>query len=522
MNMPNSLRTPGVYVQELGAFPNSVVPVPTAVPAFIGYTARASLQGRSCIGEPVQISSLQEFMTCFGLLDPLTGAPLPEAGQNPARYYPIHASAPAFADIVLGNQAYDIEPDPGTVYHLYNSIKLFYANGGGVCYVVSVGPYGAAVGSPKAETDPLVNPNVRVGDLVAALAPLLQQDTVTLIVVPDATLLSRPDNQTLNQAILLHCQTTGSRIALFDIIGGDAPDPIHWPDDIQAFRSSVGIDALNYGAAYYPFLRTGVLIDGDIDFNNLGGAKTLAAVLPGAELDPLKTLLAGIATAGQPGSPSATQIENALLNASQAYSQLHDVVLAKMNILPTAGAMAGAYALVDGEQGVWHAPANIGLASVVDVTLKITDSTQASLNVDAATGKSVNAIRLFPGKGVIVWGARTLDGNSDDWRYVNVRRTVIMLEQSMKFACQSYVFQPNDANTWASVQSMLSNFLTSQWSQGALVGPTPASAFSVAVGLGSTMTGEDILNGVMNVSVKVAVSHPAEFIVINIQQQMQS
>ena len=265
-----------------------------------------------------------------------------------------------------------------------------------------------------------------------------------------------------------------------------------------------------------------MLGDGDIDFDNLGGAKTLAAILPGADRDPLKTLLADIARAGQPGHPPALQIESALLDASREYSQLHDIVLARMNTLPTAGAMAGVYTSVDAGFGVWRAPANVGLSSVFDTTLKLTDATQAPLNVDAATGKSVNAIRLFPGKGATVWGARTLDGNSNDWRYVNVRRTVIMLEQSMKLACNAYVFQPNTASTWSSVQSMLSGFLTSQWQQGALVGPTPASAFSVAVGLGSTMTAQDILDGFMNVSVKVAITHPAEFIVITIQQQMQN
>jgi phage tail sheath protein FI len=522
MNPSNSFPTPGVYVQEIGAFPNSVVPVATAVPAFIGYTPQATFGGRSCTGQPVRITSLQEFMTCFALLDPATGAPLPETAQNPARYYPIPASTPASADIVFGGQGYDIEPDPGTVYYLYQSIKLFYANGGGDCYVVSVGPYGTATGSPKAKTGPLINPNIRVADLVGALASLLPQGDVTLIVVPDATLLSPADNGTLNQQILLHCQTTASRVALFDIVGGDSPDPVKWFDDIQAFRSAIGLAALDYGAAYYPFLRTTVLVDGDIDFNTLGGGKTLSTVLPGADRDPLKTLLADIPNAGQPGFPTHTQIEGALLNASSEYSQLHDAVLARMNVLPAAGAMAGAYALNDSEKGVWQAPANIGLISVIDVTLKLTDTTQAPLNIDAASGKSINAIRLFPGKGVVVWGARTLDGNSDDWRYVNVRRTVIMLEQSMKAACNAYVFQPNNATTWSLVQSMLSNFLTSQWQQGALVGATPAAAFSVAVGLGVTMTGEDILNGVMNVSVKVAITHPAEFIVINLQQQMQS
>ena len=121
----------------------------------------------------------------------------------------------------------------------------------------------------------------------------------------------------------------------------------------------------------------------------------------------------------------------------------------------------------------------------------------------------------------MVWGARTLDGNSNDWRYINVRRTLIFLEQSIKDATNAYVFAPNDATTWVNVQSMISSFLTGVWNQGGLVGPKPADAFSVSVGLGSTMTNDDIQQGIMRVSVKVAVSHPAEFIEITFEQEMQ-
>ena len=90
----------------------------------------------------------------------------------------------------------------------------------------------------------------------------------------------------------------------------------------------------------------------------------------------------------------------------------------------------------------------------------------------------------------MVWGARTLNGNSKDTRYINVRRTMIMLEQSIKNAAQAFMFEPNTATTWVSVESMINNFLLNQWKAGALFGATPAQAFSVAVGLGLTMTAE--------------------------------
>ena len=102
-----------------------------------------------------------------------------------------------------------------------------------------------------------------------------------------------------------------------------------------------------------------------------------------------------------------------------------------------------------------------------------------------------------------------------------MRRTLIMLEQSAKAACDAYVFAPNDAGTWSTVKAMLENFLTNQWKAGALAGTKPADAFSVDVGLNATMTGNDILDGYMRVTIKVAVTHPAEFIVLTFQQQMQ-
>ena len=136
-------------------------------------------------------------------------------------------------------------------------------------------------------------------------------------------------------------------------------------------------------------------------------------------------------------------------------------------------------------------------------------------------GKAICAIRPLKGLGTMVWGARTLDANSLDWRYMNVRRTMIMLEQSIKIAAKAYVFEPNVKNTWVSIQSMIENFLTNLWKQGALAGAVPADAFSASVGLGSTMTANDILEGRLNITVRVAISHPAEFIVITFQQQQQ-
>ena len=183
-------------------------------------------------------------------------------------------------------------------------------------------------------------------------------------------------------------------------------------------------------------------------------------------------------------------------------------------------AMAGVYTKIDGSRGVWNAPANTTLTSVVSPTLAINDAMQEDLNVPL-DGKAVDAIREFTGRGTVVWGARTLDGNSNDYRYIQVRRTLIYIEQSIKAALNPFVFAPNDGNTWTTVVSMVSNFLQGVWSQGGLMGATASEAYTVQCGLGSTMTAQDILDGYMIVQVMLQMIRPAEFIELTFKQKME-
>ncbi|HEY1050902.1 MAG TPA: phage tail sheath C-terminal domain-containing protein [Prosthecobacter sp.] len=529
--MASSLTTPGVYINEINAFPNSVVPVATAVPVFVGYTLRADYKGRSYVNEAVKINSLQDYMTFFGAVTGAPAAPAPDSAQ----YSPIYHILPSQGegDVTIGGKPLDLLPDPSTIYYLYNSIKLFYQNGGGTAFIISVGLIGPAPASSKPLTagSPLVNPNIKYDDLLTGLQVAANEAEITMIVIPDAVLLKQKDYGSLLQNVLEQCGDATqccapySRVGLLDVYGGEDPDPELWYQpggEIETFRGLLGMNHLKFGIAYYPFLKSTIVQDGDINFLNMGGAKELAAVLPDAGTEPVKSILGQIQTPPTTNAPDNTQLENALLGASDAYSQLHDHVLEKINTLPPSAAMAGLITMVDNSIGVWRAPANFSLTAVFDTTLKITDMNQGQLNVDPITGKSINAIRVKPGFGVMVWGARTLDGNSMDWRYVNVRRTVIFIEQSLKNAMQTYVFLPNVDSTWSLVQSMVTSFLTSQWNQGALAGSSAAASFTVAIGLGITMTADDILNGYMNLSVQVAVSHPAEFITINISQKAQS
>ena len=189
--------------------------------------------------------------------------------------------------------------------------------------------------------------------------------------------------------------------------------------------------------------------------------------------------------------------------------------------LPPSGAVAGVYARVDNTRGVWKAPANESVLSVNGITYNVTDEIQEGLNVDVTAGKSINCIRFFTGKGIKIWGARTLAGNDNEWRYVSVRRFFNMVEESVKKATEAFVFEPNDKNTWVRVRAMIENFLILQWRAGALAGAVPAHAFYVRVGLGETMTALDILEGRMIVEIGMAVVRPAEFIILKFSHKMQ-
>lgn len=521
--MPANLATPGVYINEINGFPNSVVPVATAVPAFIGYTPQAEYQGQSYCNKAVKISSFAEFQAIFMLPDP--PAPADPAKQYSPQYYLVaQKTTPTTGDyLALNGQCYSVLPDPNTIYYLYNSIRLFYQNGGGDAYIVAVGSYGPASGKPV--TDPaanLINPNVLLADLQRGLALLTKEPEPTIYICPEATLLSSSDNASLMQSMLLQAETMQTAVCLFDVIGGANPDPVLYTNDIQNFRNSTGSVGLNYGISYYPFIGTTMMQPTDIDFTNLFGGDTkqlVPFVNPASAPNPTAAQIFATIQTPPAGPLSNSQLQAALLVASPVYGQIINHVLSSANILPPSGAMAGVYTVNDQQDGVWNSPANTSIVGAVSLPIRLTDSDQANLNVDAVSGKSINAIRFFNGQGILIWGARTLDGNSQDWRYIAVRRTMTFLEQSIKLAAQAYVFSPNDANTWAALKSMISSFLTDVWKEGGLQGASPSDAFNVSVGLGSNMTADDVLNGYLRITVMVAVVRPAEFMVISFEQQ---
>lgn len=592
-----SLKTPGVYIEEVSLFPPSVAQVDTAIPAFVGYTEIALKDGKSITGIPTKIKSMVEFRKYFG--------------QAANREIQITLNA-------LNN----IEgAEVGTKKYLYDSLLMFFANGGEKCYIISVGGFSAAP---------------QISHFTDAFEQLKKYDEPTLIVMPDLMRFEGTDINhigTVQQAAIDHCNKMQDRFAVLDVQIANKNLEDVADTDIETFRAGIG-NHLKYAAAYYPWLCTSLPVNptfraitlqkagATISLDSIleGNSKVIAtnarilaefvALVEGSVPDnaayfneatdetgktarlaiiqnnvnaftnhlndfltnkvsllsndspnklqdvvtgfiashqtkgtSLNAVIGGLDSAG--ASPlmeydqtfgqvetlftsliaslenSLKGIETDLLAKVPLYSNVVAAANAKGVVIPSSGAIVGVYAATDNNRGVWKAPANVLINNVLRPTVFVDDDAQETLNVDTTAGKSINAIRQFTGKGTLVWGARTLAGNDNEWRYVSVRRFFNMVEESVKKASSQFVFEPNDANTWVRVRAMIENFLTLQWRAGALAGAKADHAFYVRVGLGQTMTADDILNGFLIVEIGMAVVRPAEFIVLRFSHKMQ-
>lgn len=474
--MPAMYKTPGVYIEEIPKFPPSIAPVETAIPAFIGYTLKAENEKPDDLKlKPTRISSMVEYEAHFG-------RPQPEEKIK------VNVTQTTQPDGSIDEKVVAAVAENERSKHiLFYSLQMFFANGGGPCYIVSVGPYKTFGGALD-----------RV-ELNAGLEAIAKEDEPTLIVFPEAQNLSIVDFKALHVASLQQCNKLMDRFVIMDVHGGDAgslSDPkTKLRDAVEEFRDK-GTDSnnLKYGAAYAPNIET--VLD----------------ILP----DETKTEV--ITT--KDGGASTTEKLSELTSKNQLYQRAKAAIRDMPCRLPPSSSIAGIYAAVDSSRGVWKAPANVSVSAVIQPTIAFANDEQDEMNIDATAGKSVNGVRAFVGKGTLVWGARTLAGNDNEWRYVNVRRFFNFVEESVKKATEQFVFEPNDANTWVRVQAMIENFLTVLWRQGALQGVKPEHAFYVAVGLGKTMTALDILEGRMIVEIGMAVVRPAEFIILRFSHKM--
>ena len=214
-------KTPGVYIEEISIFPPSVAEVATAIPAFIGYTEKAKFKGKELAGVAVEVSSLVEFEERFG--------------KGPAIVV-------KNVTLTESNTVSEVETD--TTYRLYDSMRLYFSNGGGRCYIVSVGQYGK---SPQDEID---KTNIESG-----LGVIAREDEPTMLLFPDATRLDGTKLYDLQQTALKQAADLGDRFVIMDMLEQDGPTA---KEEYKEFRNNIGINNLPYGAAYTPYLEAGL------------------------------------------------------------------------------------------------------------------------------------------------------------------------------------------------------------------------------------------------------------------------
>lgn len=535
-------KTPDVYTEEVSTFPPSVAEVSTAIPAFLGYTEKAVAAGKDATDTAVRISTFLEYKEIFGG---------PEATK--------------FSVTVDADEAIQGIVTNAPKSTLYYALDFYFKNGGGACYIVSVGDY--AAGNSKT-------------DFLSGLEALSREDEPTLIVLGEASNLPAADYYEICQIALGQCANLKDRFCILDVQEGDTK--------ATAFRNGIGTNNLKYGAAYTPFLETSISYrykDSDVtisgissveslvfetngirisysgpasdtpkfkinkgtgntlDFSIAAGVLTIANVDTGVSPAALLTawnsftgkesfeiedisntgdLVLPVTTTSLATSTASTFTLASAKNTKTAlYGQIATELAKEKIVLSPSSAVAGVYCATDRERGVWKAPANVSLNAVIAPTEKITSADQENLNMDPNAGKSINAIRSFFGKGTLVWGARTLAGNDNEWRYIPVRRLFNMIEESTKKASYFAVFEPNDAATWLKVKAMIDSFLYGIWQQGALAGSVSEQAYFVNIGLGKTMTQQDILEGRMIVEIGIAAVRPAEFIVLRFSHKLQ-
>jgi phage tail sheath protein FI len=469
--MAGGYKTPGVTIEETSKLPTSIAPVATAIPAFIGYTRIAEKCGETLTNRPTKISSLLEFERLFG-------TPVNEQGVVVTVTQTTDGNGNVDHESVSAAFGSGSAPSPNVMHY---AMQAYFENGGGDCYIVSVGSYGDASVTPV------------LSALRAGLDAIRSEDEPTLLVFPEAQGLRSSDHYALISLALEQCADLQDRFVIADT---DATgEGLRTAEDltaaIQAFRKGVSSSSVEYGAAYFPNLDT--VFDYALDTADV----TVAHTVDGAD-----------------GALDGADVASLETTQGALYDKML-LALRDMPVrLPPSSSIAGVYVRVDNARGVWKAPANQPVMGVSRAVFPVTDETQDYLHVDSDTGKSVNAIRAFSGRGLLVWGARTLDGNSKEWRYVSVRRFFNFVAASARKATARFVFEPNDANTWVKVRGMIENFLLRQWRAGAMQGGKPEQAFYVRIGLGETMTALDIREGCMVVEIGMAVVRPAEFIVL--------
>jgi phage tail sheath protein FI len=499
--MPNYL-SPGVYVEEVEAGSRPIEGVGTAVAAFVG------LAQRGPTNEPTLVTNWAQFVNAFG-------------------------------DFMEGS-------------FLAHSVYGYFLNGGGSCYIVRIGG-----DSPMPQARAEIN-SAKDGSGPSYRVKALEPGPAGNAIKVEVTEATGPEGDTFNMTVsapgrdtevyegvttkrgksnvvtavkerskLIELEEVGTASALervpakgsISLAGADAAKPIRLsPDDYvgdSADRTGFGgleaVDVVTMLAV--PDLMA-VYQQGIIDLEGVQAVQQ--AMIAHCEL-----MGDRVAILDAPPGLNAQQVREWRVDKAgydSKYATLYwpwikvfDPVTSQGKLVPPGGHIAGIWARNDDTRGVHKAPANEVIRGALSLELQITKGEHDQLN---PTG--VNCIRAFPGRGIRVWGARTLSSDPS-WRYLNVRRLFNYIEESIIEGTQWVVFEPNDLNLWQRVKRTLNAFLTRTWRDGALFGATPGEAFYVKCDAENNPP--DVVDaGQLVVEVGIAPVKPAEFVVFRIAQ----
>ncbi len=450
--------TPGVYIEEESSLTLSINTGATAVPVIVGIFRDKDGAVRSLTEGCVRVVNWMDFESKFHVAPCNARVSIDIEREDPTQR-PTQARAPG--DYLIDISA--IDTDGNSVF----ALRSYFDNGGGPCYLLSVDP------DENLEATDHIPEWIEEYPDISLLVLAVNETSITTDffwqIYRAFDQLQRKDS---SYFVIAHSRNA------------------HIIDDALFTRPSQTAFYAPYVVTPYQYWRSDELVG-------------IAGYTDGNE-----------AEQGEVTDLAQLAARNPVLY--RAICTDLDKRLAVLSIpLPPSAAVAGAYARNDRERGVWKAPANIALRSVSRLVQVIDDDEHGQLN-----DKGINVIRWMSDRGPVIAGARTLDVDSEAWRYIPVRRLFSAVERDLRQALRPLVFEPNSPPAWERARSAIDNHLGGLWRRGALLGDTPAQAYFVRVGKGLTMTDEDIEKGRMIIRIGMAAVRPAEFIILEFTQNM--